>query len=121
MEKKSKLSKIIENNLILAKHVGRIENILKSKKEDNNSIEILSQNEKISLNFNEDIDLASQKIRISQKIDNLNKQINSLDNKLKNKAYIKNAPKEIVQNDKKLLKELTIEDSKLRSIVSSIN
>ena len=51
---------------------------LKSKKEDNNSIEILSQNEKISLNFNEDIDLASQKIRISQKIDNLNKQINSL-------------------------------------------
>ena len=33
----------------------------------------------------------------------------------------KNAPKEIVQNDKKLLKELTIEDSKLRSIVSSIN
>ena len=65
--------------------------------------------------------LASQKNRISQKIDDLNKQINALDNKLKNKAYIKNAPKEIVQNDKKLLKELTIEDSKLRSIVSSIN
>ena len=121
MEKSSKLSKIIQNNLILAKHVGRIENILKSKKVDNNSIEILSQNEKISLNFNEDIDLASQKNRISQKIDNLNKQINALGNKLKNKAYIKNAPKEIVQNDKKLLKELTIEDSKLRSIVSSIN
>ena len=39
----------------------------------------------------------------------------------KNKAYIKNAPMEIVQNDKKLLKELTIEDSNLRSIVSSIN
>ena len=27
----------------------------------------------------------------------------------------------LVQNDKKLLKELTVEDSKLRSIVSSIN
>ena len=39
----------------------------------------------------------------------------------KNKSYVKNAPKDIVQNDKKLLKELTIEDSKLRSIVSSIN
>ena len=71
--------------------------------------------------INEDIDLKSQKIKISQKIDNLNRQINALVNKLKNKAYIKNAPKEIVQNDKKLLKELTIEDSKLRSIVSSIN
>ena len=84
-------------------------------------IEILSQNEKISLNFNENIDLASQKNRISQKIENLNTQINALKNKLKNEAYVKNAPKEIVQNDKKLLKELTIEDSKLRSIVSSIN
>ena len=121
LEKSSKLNMIIQNNLILAKHVGRIGNILKSKKIDNNSIEILSQNEKIYLNFNENIDLASQKIRISQKIENLNKQINALDNKLKNKAFVKNAPKEIVQNDKKLLKELTIEDSKLRSIVSSIN
>ena len=40
---------------------------------------------------------------------------------INNQAYLKNAPKEIVQNDKKLLKELTIEDEKLRSIVSSIN
>ena len=121
MEKSSKLNKIIQKNLILAQQVGRIGNILKLKKIDKNMIEILSQNEKISLNFNENINLASQKIRISQKIENLNKQINALDNKLKNKAYVKNAPKEIVQNDKKLLKELTIEDSKLRSIVSSIN
>ena len=36
-------------------------------------------------------------------------------------GYLTNAPREIVQNDKKLLKELTIEDEKLRSIVSSIN
>ena len=42
-------------------------------------------------------------------------------NKLKNRAYVTNAPAEIVQNDKNLLKELTIEDVKLRSIVSSIN
>ena len=39
----------------------------------------------------------------------------------RNKAYVKNAPREIVQNDKNLVKELTIEDEKLRSIVSSIN
>ena len=30
------------------------------------------------------------------------------------------APKEIVQNDKRLVKELTVEEGKLRSIVSSI-
>jgi valyl-tRNA synthetase len=44
-----------------------------------------------------------------------------LKNKLNNKAYVKNAPKEIVNNDKKLIKELIVEDEKLRSIVSSIN
>ena len=48
-------------------------------------------------------------------------QIVGLNNKLRNKAYVKKAPKEIVQNDKKLVKELTVEDGKLRSIVSSIS
>ena len=77
--------------------------------------------EKLSLRFNEDVNLSSQKERIIQKIENIKKQLDNLDNKLKNKAYLKNAPKEIVQNDKKLLKELIVEDKKLRSIVSSIN
>ena len=61
------------------------------------------------------------KAKAKIKIDTINKQITSLNNKLKNKAYVTNAPKEIVQNDKNLVKELTIEDGKLRSIVSSIN
>jgi len=120
-EKSSKLKAIIKNNLILFKHVGRVNDVLNFKKKDKNTIEILSLNEKVSLKFNEDIDLASQKQKISQKIESLNKQINSIKNKLNNKAFLKNAPKDIVQNDKKLLKELTIEDNKLRSIVSSIN
>ena len=77
--------------------------------------------EKLSLNFNEDVNLESQKERILQKIETINKQITNLNNKLKNKAYVTKAPKEIVQNDKNLVKELTIEDGKLRSIVSSIN
>ena len=63
----------------------------------------------------------SQKENISQKLANLEKQINSIKNKLNNKAYLKNAPKDIVNNDKRLLEELTVEDEKLRSIVTSIN
>ena len=86
-----------------------------------NSIDIIVLKEKLSLRFNEDVNLSSQKERIIQKIENIKKQLDNLDNKLKNKAYLKNAPKEIVQNDKKLLKELIVEDKKLRSIVSSIN
>jgi len=77
--------------------------------------------EKLGLKFDENVDVISQKNKILQKIDNIEKQKSKLIGKLQNKAYLKNAPKEIVQNDKDLLKDLTIEDNKLRSIVSSIN
>ena len=120
-EKPKKLRKLINENLSLIKQVGRVNGIVENNTNDKNSIDILVLKEKLSLGFTEDVDLVSQKERILHKIESINKQIDSLNNKLKNKAYIKNAPKEIVQNDKKLVKELTVEDGKLRSIVSSIN
>ena len=78
-------------------------------------------NEKLMLRFNEEIDINSQKNRISEKINVLNTKISNLRKKLQNKAYLKNAPKDIVGNDKELLRDLMIEENKLRSIVSSIN
>ncbi len=120
-EKPKKLKKLINNNLSLIKQVGRVNGIVEDKIYNKNSIDILVLKEKLSLIFNENIDLNSQKERIQQKIESINKQLSSINNKLKNKAYVKNAPKEIVQNDKKLANELIVEDKKLRSIVSSIN
>ena len=120
-EKSTKLKKLINDNLNLIKPVGRINGLIKNNLHNKNSIDILVLKEKLSLTFSEDVDLISQKERILEKIEKIKKQINSLDNKLKNKAYLKNAPQDIVQNDKKLIKELTVEDGKLRSIVSSIN
>ena len=101
--------------------VGRINSVLKTKRNNKNSINILVLKEKLTLSFDENIDLVSQKERILQKIELINKQISELKIKLKNKAFVTNAPKEIVQNNKNLVKELTIEDEKLRSIVLSIN
>jgi valyl-tRNA synthetase len=121
LEKNSKLKVLVKKHLTLFKQVGRINNILEKKENNKNTVEILVLNEKISIKFHEDVNLVSQKQSILQKLANLEKQSNGLKNKLKNQAYLKNAPKEIVQNDKKLLNELTIEDEKLRSIVSSIN
>ena len=120
-EEISKLKFLAKKHLILFKQLGRVNNILKQKVKNKNTIEILVLNEKISIQFNEDIDLASRKQGIIQKLANLEKQSKGLKNKLNNQAYLKNAPKEIIQNDKKLLNELTIEDQKLRSIVSSID
>ena len=120
-EKSSKLNLLVKKNITLVKQVGRINNILQNNETNKNTIKILVLNEKVSLRFSEDIDFASQKQNIMQKLTNLEKQTNIIKNKLKNKAYLKNAPKDIVKNDKRLLEELTIEDEKLRSIVTSIN
>ena len=68
LENKSKLKTIVNNNLKLVKPIGRINDIIRSKKPENNSIQILSMNEKISLKFNESVDLISQKHRITKKL-----------------------------------------------------
>jgi valyl-tRNA synthetase len=101
--------------------VGRVNSLLIQKNFNKNTIEILVLKEKLALKFNEDIDILSQKNKILEKIENIKKQMNKLSIKLQNKAYIKNAPNEIVKIDKNLMKDLIIEDNKLRSIVSSID
>jgi valyl-tRNA synthetase len=121
VEKSSKLNLVVKKNIALVKQVGRINNILKNKETNKNTIKILVLNEKVSLKFSENIDLVSQKQSILQKLANIEKQSNIIKNKLTNKAFLKNAPKDIVENDKRVLGELTIEDEKLRSIVTSIN
>ncbi len=120
-EKRGQLKKIIDENINLIKQVGRINDIKNKNFEGQNSINILVSKEKVSLRFDEDVDLLSQKQRILLKLQNIRKKIETLNNKLKNKGYLQNAPKDVVLNDKKLVKELTVEDEKLRSIVSSIN
>ena len=81
-EKSGKLKKLVNSNINLIKQVGRVNNILNIKKDDKNSINILVLKEKLSLNFNEDINLAAQKEIIMNKIDSINKKISVLDNKL---------------------------------------
>ena len=121
LEKSKKLKLLIDQNISLIKQVGRVNSLFNQKNYDKNTIEILVLKEKLGLKFKADIDIISQKNKILQKIEKLEKQKKILVNKLDNNAYLKNAPKEIVQNDRKLLNDLTIEDKKLRSIVSSIN
>ena len=116
-----KLKVLINQNINLIKPVARINSLLSQKYLNKNTIEILVLKEKLALKFNEDIDITSQKNKILKKIKNIETQRIKLSAKLENEAYLKNAPKEIVQNDKDLLKDLIIEDNKLRSIVTSIN
>ena len=115
------LKKLINANVEIIKEVGRVNNIFDKKNSNDSLIEILVLKEKISLKFDKNTDINSQKIRILEKIKILEKKISVLDNKLQNKAFLKNAPSDIIKNDKELLADLSIEENKLRSIVLSIN
>ncbi len=121
LEKSKKLEKLVKENIDLIKQVARVNNVLKKPDSKSNIVEILVLKEKLTLKFDKDVDILSQKNKIQKKLEKIETQRKKLNDKLQNKAYLKNAPKEIVQNDKDLLKDLTIEDNKLRSIVSSID
>ncbi len=116
-----KIKKFINNNIEIIKQVGRVNNIVPKQDKDNSLIQIIILKEKIGLKFETNIDLNSQKDKLINKLNELEKKIISLNQKLNNKNFIRKAPNYIVSNDKVLLKDLKIEQTKLKSIVTSIN
>ena len=120
-QESKKIKKFINNNMKIIKQVGRVNNIVLKPDESNLIIQIIILKEKIGLKFETNIDLNSQKDKLVNKLNHLETKISSINEKLNNKNYVKKAPKDIVTNDKFLLKDLKIEQTKLKSIVSSIN
>jgi len=115
-----KIKVIINKNLDIVKQIGRVNDVKQKTDTPTSAIQIIVLNEKIGLKFQTKIDLISQKSALINKESEINKKINVLISKLNNQNYIKKAPKDIVLNDKKLLNDLRIEQTKLKSIVSSI-
>ena len=105
----------------IIKQVGRVNNTYFKPDKNKSIIQIIILKEKIGLKFQTSINLSAQKDKLSDKLKDLEKKIVSLNQKLNNKNYVKKAPKDIVANDKILFKDLKIEQTKLKSIVSSIN
>ena len=116
-----KIKKSINSNVDIIKQVGRVNNIVTKKGKDKNIIQIIVLNEKIGLEFDTNIDVQSQIKRLLVKQNEIENKINLLNKKLSNNEYLKKAPKDIVDTDKDLLKDLKIEQIKLKSILSSIN
>ena len=116
-----KIKKFISNNTEIIKQVGRVNNIFIKPVENKLTIQVVILKEKIGLKFETNIDLNSQKDKLTTKLVQLEKKIASLNQKLNNKNYVNKAPKDVVANDKLLFKDLKIEQTKLKSIVLSIN
>ena len=116
-----KIKKSINSNVDIIKQVGRVNNIVVKEDKHKNIIQIIVLNEKIGLEFDTNIDVQSQIKRLLVKQNEIENKINLLNKKLSNNEYLKKAPKDIVDTDKDLLKDLKIEQIKLKSILSSIN
>ena len=116
-----KIKKSINSNLDIIKQVGRVNNIVVKEDKHKNVIQIIVLNEKIGLEFDTNIDVQSQIKRLLVKQNEIENKINLLNKKLSNNEYLEKAPKDIVDTDKDLLKDLKIEQIKLKSILSSIN
>ena len=120
-QESKKIKKFINNNIEIIKQVGRVNNIIFKSDKNESIIQIIILKEKIGLKFETNIDLNTQKDKLTKKLKDLEEKIISLSQKLNNQNYVKKAPKDIIANDKILFKDLTIEQTKLKSIVSSIN
>ncbi len=118
-EIKNDKKNIINDNLSLLKRLGRIINVHNSVI-GKSGINIIVGTESVTLYFNEDINLIDQKLKISNKVKDLDSKVIGLKKKLENKFFLNKAPKNIVQKEKNSLLQCNIELKKLNSILNSI-
>ena len=109
----------LNNNIVVFKRLGRINNI-SNKKLNKNGVKIIAGGETVILYFDQNFNLNEQKQKILNKIEDLERKIISIKNKLKNKSFLSNAPKQIVSREKKAFIDYEIELKKLNSILNSI-
>ena len=111
-------SKLISDNIIFLSKLARINKICENI--DKNFISIIVDGRKISIKFEDSVDINKQKLIIDKKISNLVKIIEISKNKLNNGNFIQKAPKDIIDKERELLKSNSLELDKLKEIVNTV-
>ena len=114
-----KFQKIINNNELIVKKLGRINNFYIDKSSAKTGKVVLSNN-KLSISFGEDLNLEQLISTLDKKIKILENQIKISENKLKNENFIKKAPKIIIKQEKDLLESGKSEYKNLLEIINSL-
>jgi valyl-tRNA synthetase len=114
-----KFQKIINNNELIVKKLGRINNFYIDKSIAKTGKVVLSNN-KLSISFGEDLNLDQLISTLDKKIKILENQIKISENKLKNENFIKKAPKIIIKQEKDLLESGKSEYKNLLEITNSL-
>tara|TARA_B100000886_G_scaffold340555_1_gene311201 strand:+ start:760 stop:3402 length:2643 start_codon:yes stop_codon:yes gene_type:complete len=110
-------SKLISDNIIFLSKLARINKICENI--DKNFISIIVDGRKISIRFEDSVDINKQKLIIDKKISKLMKIIEISQNKLNNSSFIQKAPKDIIDKEKELLKSNSLELDKLKEIINT--
>ncbi len=111
-------SKLISDNIIFLSKLARINRICENI--DKNFISIIVDGRKISIKFEDSVNINKQKLIIDKKISNLVKIIEISKNKLNNDNFIQKAPKDIIDKERELLKSNSLELDKLKEIVNTV-
>ena len=114
-----KFQKIINNNELIVKKLGRINNFYIDKSSAKTGKVVLSSN-KLSISFGEDLNFEQLISTLDKKIKILENQIKISENKLKNENFIKKAPKIIIKQEKDLLENGKSEYKNLLEIINSL-
>jgi valyl-tRNA synthetase len=91
--------KFINDNEVVLKKLGRINNILEEDK-DKPAATMVVSGDLFKIYFDKDVDLKLIKENLTNKQNKLNDEMNKLSQRLDNKSFIDRAPKEIVEQEK---------------------
>ena len=114
-----KYKKIVKNNELIIKKLGRINNFDLSGSKSKIAVIVLANN-KISISFGDSFDIEQQILILNKKVNILENQIRSSENKLKNENFIRKAPKNIINQEKELLENNKSEYKNLLEIINSL-
>ena len=91
--------KFINNNEIILKKLGRINNIL-SDDLDKPTATMMVSGDLFKIYFDKDVDLKLIKENLTIKQNRLTEEMNKISQRLENKSFVDRAPKEIVEQEK---------------------
>ena len=92
--------KFINDNEIILKKLGRINNIINPKILDKPAATMVVSGDLFKIYFDKDVDLKLIKENLTSKQNRIKDEMNKISQRLENKSFVDRAPKEIVEQEK---------------------
>ena len=114
-----KQKKFINDNDIILKKLGRINNILNDDL-DKPAATMVVSGDLFKIYFDKDVDLKLIKENLTNKQSRLEQEMNKISQRLENKSFVDRAPKEIVEQEKNTYNNLKNDIEKISVTIKGI-